>query len=136
MRQDYRSLAAYHLCCENSFAPFLLLLREPWSKSLKLGVILSPSVDAVDAKFCICNLQSISQAGRRGFESRLPLASGEWLTQSYLRTNQFQLPVVPGGRCTPYSQGDRHRSTNRASRSPGSKSVHGGHPSLQAFRLT
>src|SRR5215471_2656454 len=69
MRQDYRNLAAYHLCCENSFAPFLLRLREPWSKSLKLGVFLSPSVDAVDAKFCICNPQSISQAGRRGFES-------------------------------------------------------------------
>ena len=38
---------------------------------MKLGVFLSPSVDAVDAKLCICNLQSISQAGRRGFESRL-----------------------------------------------------------------
>jgi hypothetical protein len=44
---------------------FLLHLREPWSKSLKLGVILSPSVDAVDAKVCIFNLRSISQAGRR-----------------------------------------------------------------------
>jgi hypothetical protein len=61
------------LICESSFAPFLLLYREPWSKSLKLGVILSPSVDAVDAKFSICNLQSISQAGRRRFESGLPL---------------------------------------------------------------
>src|ERR1019366_527036 len=55
------------------FAPFLLRLRELWSKSLKVGVILSPSVDAVDAKFSICNLQSISQAGRRRFESGLPL---------------------------------------------------------------
>jgi hypothetical protein len=49
----------------NSFAPFLLRYRELWSKSLKLGVTLSPSVDAVDAKVCICNLRSISQAGRR-----------------------------------------------------------------------
>jgi hypothetical protein len=53
-----------------SFAPFLLLYREPWSKSLKLGVFLSPSVDAVDAKFCICNLRAISQAGRRRFALR------------------------------------------------------------------
>src|SRR3954470_1591982 len=55
------------------FAPFLLLYRKPWSKSLKLEVILSPSVDAVDAKFSICNLQSISQAGRRRFDPGLPL---------------------------------------------------------------
>jgi hypothetical protein len=40
---------------------------------LKLGEFLSLSVDTVDAKFCICNLRSISQAGRRGFESHLPL---------------------------------------------------------------
>jgi hypothetical protein len=46
----------------------LLHLREPWSKSLKLGAILSPSVDAIDAKFSICNLQSISRGGRREFE--------------------------------------------------------------------
>jgi len=39
----------------------------------KLGDLLSPGFRAVNAKFCIFNLQSISQAGRRGFESRLPL---------------------------------------------------------------
>ena len=30
-------------------------------------------MNAVDAKFCIFNLWSISQAGRRGFDPRLPL---------------------------------------------------------------
>ena len=40
---------------------------------LKLGDSVSPGFRAVNAKFCIFNLWSISQAGRRGFESRLPL---------------------------------------------------------------
>ena len=39
----------------------------------ELGDLLSPGFRAVNAKFCIFNLWSISQAGRRGFESRLPL---------------------------------------------------------------
>jgi hypothetical protein len=40
---------------------------------MKTGCFLSPFIDTVDAKVCIFNLQSISQAGRREFESRLPL---------------------------------------------------------------
>ena len=40
---------------------------------MKTGCFLSPFIDTVDAKVCIFNLQSISQAGRRGFEPRLPL---------------------------------------------------------------
>jgi hypothetical protein len=33
----------------------------------------SSAINPVDAKFCIINLRSISQAGRRGFDPRLPL---------------------------------------------------------------
>ena len=38
---------------------------------METGYLLSPSVDTIDAKFSICNLQSISQAGRRRFEYNL-----------------------------------------------------------------
>ena len=38
-----------------------------------MGRFLSPFIDAVDAMLFIINLKSISQAGRRGFEPRLPL---------------------------------------------------------------
>jgi hypothetical protein len=34
---------------------------------MKTGCFLSPFIDTVDAKVCIFNLQSISQAERRGF---------------------------------------------------------------------
>jgi hypothetical protein len=41
----------------------------PWKQeSFKL-----PEINAVDPMFCIFNRGSISQAGRRGFDSRLPL---------------------------------------------------------------
>jgi hypothetical protein len=40
---------------------------------MKTGCFLSPFIDTEDAMVCIFNLQSISQAGRHGFESRLPL---------------------------------------------------------------
>ena len=52
----------------------------PSRKSSKLGVFLSPEIDSVDAKFFIYNLMTISQAGRRGFDSRLPLQSFQQLT--------------------------------------------------------
>jgi hypothetical protein len=48
------------LRAKNFFAPFLLHLRNSRSKSLKIGVILSASVDTVDAKFCNFNLRSLS----------------------------------------------------------------------------
>ena len=38
-----------------------------------MGRFLSPFIDAVDAMLFIINLKSISQAGRRGFDPRLPL---------------------------------------------------------------
>ena len=40
---------------------------------MKTGCFLSPFIDTVDAKVCIFNLQSISQAGRRRFDPGLPL---------------------------------------------------------------
>ncbi len=53
----------------SAFAP----LTGQRSKSLKTGCLLSHSMDAIDAKFCIFNRRSISQAGRRGFDPRPPL---------------------------------------------------------------
>jgi len=38
-----------------------------------MGTMYAHSIDAVDAKEFIFNLQTISQAGRRGFDPRLPL---------------------------------------------------------------
>jgi hypothetical protein len=46
-----------------------LLKIGPW----RINSLGSSATNLVDAKFCIFNLRSISQAGRRGFESRLPL---------------------------------------------------------------
>jgi hypothetical protein len=51
------------------FAP----LREGRIKPLKTGWSVSHSADAIAAKFFISNSRSISQAGRRGFDPRLPL---------------------------------------------------------------
>jgi len=45
----------------------------PGANLLKLECLPSLPIHAVDAKFFICNLGSDSQAGRRGFESHLPL---------------------------------------------------------------
>jgi hypothetical protein len=50
---------------------------------------VSHSRDAVNAKDCIYNLGSISQAGRRGFEPRLPLH----FTRPEVRT-QARLPLL------------------------------------------
>ncbi len=61
---------------------------------MKLGVILSPSVDAVDAKFCICNLWSISQAGRR----RLGLWNMQtdwWSAEGFELSEAKPLPAKP-----------------------------------------
>ena len=88
-------------------AILLLHLRKPWSKTLKLGVFLSPSVDAVDAKFCICNLWSISQAGRRRSESvsqhtvgRLSPGRGDGPLASRSRSQQ---PLRSEGKAPPTS---------------------------------
>jgi hypothetical protein len=66
------------------FARFVRALEQ----AAEIRVILSPQIDAIDAKFCIFNLPSISQAGRRGFDpvsrSRLfsgVLLEGLWGTQ-------------------------------------------------------
>lgn len=42
---------------------------------MKTGCFLSPFIDTVDAKVCIFNLQSISQAGLREFEPVFTAAS-------------------------------------------------------------
>ena len=55
------------------FVPFLFLYRTPRNKSLKIGDFVSHAIDAINAKVFIFKLPSISQAGRRGFDPRLPL---------------------------------------------------------------
>ena len=40
---------------------------------MKTGELKSPEINALDTMFFIFNLGSISQAGRRGFDPRLPL---------------------------------------------------------------
>jgi hypothetical protein len=52
---------------------------------LKIGEILSPEINAVDPMFCIFNLGSISQAGRRGFDPRPPLQTNQPFLPQFLK---------------------------------------------------
>ena len=91
-----------------SFAPLLLHFGSSGANRGKQGVLVSHSRDAVNAKDCIYNLRSISQAGRRGFESHLPLhifnhlrgltttpAQADWQNRGFLRR---QWPARDGQR--------------------------------------
>ena len=75
--RQLRALLVSDLRSPKSFAPLLLLYREPWSKPRKIRGFMSLCINTINAKFCICNLPPISQAGRRGFESRLPLQENQ-----------------------------------------------------------
>ncbi len=60
-------------CGMNNFCSISAPLRNALERSLENQRLSITRIDAIDAKFFICNLRSISQAGRRGFDSRLPL---------------------------------------------------------------
>jgi hypothetical protein len=67
----------------HSFSP----LSEAMEQIVETGCFLSPSVDAIDGKFCICNLQSISQldvAGSIAPNKQLQAACG---------SAQVELPI-------------------------------------------
>src|SRR5206468_11085569 len=53
--------------------PIYSVKRSDGIQGRKLSDFVSLKIDAGDAKVLIYNICSISQAGRRGFESRLPL---------------------------------------------------------------
>jgi hypothetical protein len=56
-------------------APFVLRLRVGESTERKLGKFYRQNVMPGNAMFFVSNLLSSSQAGRRGFDPRLPLHS-------------------------------------------------------------
>jgi hypothetical protein len=52
---------------------FCSIKRSHEADPRKYRGLTSPKINAVDAKICVFNLRSISQAGRRGFDPRPPL---------------------------------------------------------------
>jgi hypothetical protein len=89
------SLLQFAMKCPHSFSPDScepksyavddVQQRAIWSGRLKTGCLLSLSVDTADAKLCIFNLQSISQAGRRshrGVSGRIRNEKRAWIRRS------------------------------------------------------
>jgi len=65
--------------CEKILYSIFTPLTEPFWQNLETQRLSITRIDAIDAKFFIYNLRSISHAGRRGFDSRLPLQSNPLL---------------------------------------------------------
>ncbi len=74
--------------CEKILYSIFTPLRDAFRRNLETQRLSITRIDAIDAKFFIYNLRSISQAGRRGFDSRLPLQSKSLLIKYLSQVSQ------------------------------------------------